>query len=160
MRSERSKRWVESKALARPPDFDRREQRGLVLAAYETVVVVRRQSGACGDSTIRRSTSRGLDARNGEPADDTDADRHLFVVYNLRGPEPRVRVISARDMTPHDESTSMSEHESLREIPEFGSEDEEREFWANRDSTAYVDWRRARAATFPNLKPSTKLEDA
>ena len=50
----------------------------------------------------------------------------------------------------------MSERNSLRKIPRFESEDEEREFWATRDSTAYVDWRRARAATFPNLKPSTK----
>ena len=56
----------------------------------------------------------------------------------------------------NDGNTSMSEHESLREIPKFESEDEEREFWANRDSTIYVDWRRARAAAFPNLKPSTK----
>ncbi len=32
----------------------------------------------------------------------TDADRLLFVVYTLRGDEPRVRVISARGMTPHE----------------------------------------------------------
>ena len=50
----------------------------------------------------------------------------------------------------------MSERKSLRKIPKFENEDEEREFWATRDSTAHVDWRRARAATFPNLKPSTK----
>ncbi len=50
----------------------------------------------------------------------------------------------------------MSERESLQQIPKFESEDEEREFWASRDSTAYVDWHRASAATFPNLKPSTK----
>ena len=50
----------------------------------------------------------------------------------------------------------MSERKSLRKIPKFETEDEEREFWATRDSTTHVDWRRARAATFPNLKPSTK----
>lgn len=50
----------------------------------------------------------------------------------------------------------MSEQESLQAIPSFESEDEEREFWATRDSTAHVDWSGARAATFPNLKPSTK----
>ncbi len=32
----------------------------------------------------------------------TDADRLLFVVYTLRGEEPRVRVISARDMMAHE----------------------------------------------------------
>lgn len=32
----------------------------------------------------------------------TDADRLLFVVYTFRGEEPRIRVISARDMTPHE----------------------------------------------------------
>ena len=32
----------------------------------------------------------------------TDANRLLFVVYTLRGRQPRIRVISARDMTPHE----------------------------------------------------------
>ena len=32
----------------------------------------------------------------------TDANRLLFVVYTLRGEEPRVRIISARDMTPRE----------------------------------------------------------
>lgn len=41
-------------------------------------------------------------------------------------------------------------------VPRFGSEDEEREFWAERDSTAYVDWSRARRMTLPNLKPSLR----
>jgi len=41
-------------------------------------------------------------------------------------------------------------------IPEFQNEAEEREFWANADSTEYVDWRQAKRAVFPNLKPSTK----
>lgn len=50
----------------------------------------------------------------------------------------------------------MSERKSLQKIPRFETEDEEREFWATQDSTAYVDWREARAATFPHLKPSTK----
>ncbi len=50
----------------------------------------------------------------------------------------------------------MSERKSLGKIPTFDTEGEEREFWATRSSTDYVDWRRARAATFPKLKPSTK----
>jgi len=44
----------------------------------------------------------------------------------------------------------------LKPIPEFKSEDEEREFWATHDSTEYVDWSQARRVIFPNLKPSTR----
>lgn len=40
-------------------------------------------------------------------------------------------------------------------VPRFRSEAEERRFWETRDSTAYVDWRRAERARFPNLKPSS-----
>lgn len=45
----------------------------------------------------------------------------------------------------------------LKPIPEFHSEDEEREFWATRgrDSTRFLDWRAAGLARFPNIKPST-----
>ena len=43
-----------------------------------------------------------------------------------------------------------------KQIPEFKSEDEEREFWAEHDSVEYVDWSKAELAVFPNLKPSTK----
>ncbi|RMF56705.1 MAG: hypothetical protein D6743_19830 [Calditrichaeota bacterium] len=41
-------------------------------------------------------------------------------------------------------------------IPEFQNEDEEREFWATHDSVDYLEWEKAKAAQFPNLKPSTK----
>lgn len=44
----------------------------------------------------------------------------------------------------------------LKKIPEFNSEAEERAFWESHDSSDYVDWRKAEAASFPNLKPSTK----
>jgi predicted DNA binding CopG/RHH family protein len=43
-----------------------------------------------------------------------------------------------------------------KQIPEFNTEDEEREFWAAHDSTDYLDWSTAERAVFPNLKPSTK----
>lgn len=46
---------------------------------------------------------------------------------------------------------------SLKPIPDFKSEDEEREFWATHSSVNYVDWSKARRdVTFPNLKPSTR----
>ena len=43
-----------------------------------------------------------------------------------------------------------------KKIPKFKSEDEEREFWATRDSGAYVDWKKARRIVLPELKPSLK----
>jgi len=43
-----------------------------------------------------------------------------------------------------------------KSIPEFRTEDEEREFWATHDSSDYVDWARARRAAYPRLKPSTE----
>ena len=41
-------------------------------------------------------------------------------------------------------------------IPQFKSEETEREFWSKEDSTQYLDWSKARRTNFPNLKPSTK----
>lgn len=41
-------------------------------------------------------------------------------------------------------------------IPEFQSEDEEREFWATHDSAEYLNWDNAERVIFPKLKPSTK----
>ncbi len=51
---------------------------------------------------------------------------------------------------------SKSKTKAEKTRPEFRSEDEEREFWANTDSTDYVDWDDARRVVLPNLKPSTK----
>ena len=44
----------------------------------------------------------------------------------------------------------------IKPIPNFASEDEERDFWANHDSIEFVDWSNARRLTLRNLKPSTK----
>ena len=41
-------------------------------------------------------------------------------------------------------------------MPEFRSEEEEREFWAKQDSTEFVDWRSAGRRKFPNLKPTLR----
>jgi predicted DNA binding CopG/RHH family protein len=43
-----------------------------------------------------------------------------------------------------------------KQIPEFKSEKEEQAFWASHDSTDYIDWSKAKRATFPNLHPSTQ----
>ncbi len=40
-------------------------------------------------------------------------------------------------------------------LPQFASEEEERDFWAEHDSAEYVDWSRAERVVLPNLKPST-----
>ena len=46
----------------------------------------------------------------------------------------------------------------FKPIPEFVNETEERAFWESprNDSTEYVDWTKARLATFPKLRPSTE----
>jgi len=41
-------------------------------------------------------------------------------------------------------------------VPEFKSEDEEREFWDKHDSTEFVDWQSAQRRKFPNLKPTLR----
>ncbi len=41
-------------------------------------------------------------------------------------------------------------------IPRFANEAGERAFWESHDSSAYVDWSKARKVTFANLKPTTK----
>jgi predicted DNA binding CopG/RHH family protein len=43
-----------------------------------------------------------------------------------------------------------------KRIPEFKSEDEEREFWATHSPLDYFDSRNIKRASFPNLKPSLK----
>jgi DNA-3-methyladenine glycosylase I len=49
---------------------------------------------------------------------------------------------------------------ALKTIPIFKSESEERAFWADADSTEYVDWPAARAVRFSNLRPSTHSVEA
>ena len=43
-----------------------------------------------------------------------------------------------------------------KKIPKFKNEDEERAFWATHDSTAFIDWKKAKRTLLPNLKPSVK----
>lgn len=44
----------------------------------------------------------------------------------------------------------------MKKIPNFKNEDEEREFWAEADSSEYIDWKKAKKIVLPNLKPSVK----
>ena len=43
-----------------------------------------------------------------------------------------------------------------KSLPKFKTEDEERDFWSNHDSTEFVDWSRAQKVAFPHLKPAVK----
>lgn len=45
---------------------------------------------------------------------------------------------------------------SLKPMPKFKTEKEEKKFWLTHDSTEYVDWSKARKVVFPNLKPTYK----
>ena len=41
-------------------------------------------------------------------------------------------------------------------LPNFKTEDQEREFWATHDSVDFVDWSKAETGSFPNLHPSVR----
>jgi predicted DNA binding CopG/RHH family protein len=45
---------------------------------------------------------------------------------------------------------------TMKKIPKFKTEAEERDFWANADSSDYIDWSKAKRVLLPNLKPSLK----
>jgi len=44
----------------------------------------------------------------------------------------------------------------LRKLPKFKNEKDEFTFWANHDSTEYVDYSKAKKMLLPKLKPSTR----
>lgn len=44
----------------------------------------------------------------------------------------------------------------FKKLPKFKSDSEENKFWQTHDSADYIDWSKAKLASFPNLKPSTQ----
>jgi predicted DNA binding CopG/RHH family protein len=46
--------------------------------------------------------------------------------------------------------------EQKKYLPEFKTEQEEREYWATHDSSEYIDWANAAMTIFPELKPTMK----
>lgn len=50
---------------------------------------------------------------------------------------------------------SKRKPKSKKAIPVFASEDQERKFWSEHDSTDFFDWSKAVQPTFPELRPST-----
>lgn len=45
---------------------------------------------------------------------------------------------------------------TLKKIPKFKNEKEERNFWLSHDSSEYVNYNKLENGNFPNLKPTTK----
>ena len=41
-----------------------------------------------------------------------------------------------------------------KKVPKFNIEDQERKFWASRDSSRYVDWSKGKRIVLADLKPS------
>ena len=41
-------------------------------------------------------------------------------------------------------------------VPAFQNDAEERTYWETHDSTAHIDWAKAKTVILPNLKPNTK----
>ena len=82
----------------------------------------------------------------------TTQGRRLFVAFTVR--RRLIRVISVRDM--NRENRKRMATITKKRIPEFRSEDDERKFWAEHDSTEFVDWSAARKTRFPQLKPSLR----
>ncbi len=70
-------------------------------------------------------------------------------IHNPRRPDPC-------NFSPRHESDRERDSIMKKKIPMFKSEDQERDFWSNQDSTAYLEWGKAKRLSFPNLKPSTK----
>ena len=45
---------------------------------------------------------------------------------------------------------------TMKKIPKFKTEAEERDFWATADSSDYIDWSKAKRVLLPNVKPSLR----
>ena len=50
----------------------------------------------------------------------------------------------------------MAKRATVKAVPTFASEREEREYWETHDAGPLVDWSNARQVVFPNLKASTE----
>jgi uncharacterized DUF497 family protein len=83
----------------------------------------------------------------------SDAGRALFLAFTTRN--NKIRVISAREQRKKTKDKYMNS--KRKPVPQFNSEDDEREFWATHDSTEYIEWSKAeRNPTLSRLKPSTR----
>jgi uncharacterized DUF497 family protein len=80
----------------------------------------------------------------------SDSGKHLFTVFTVR--HNLIRIISARGMNRKERGPV----DTMKKIPKFTTEAEERDFWATADSSNYIDWSKASRALLPNIKPSLR----
>lgn len=52
--------------------------------------------------------------------------------------------------------TNIRTKTKAKSIPEFRSEEDERQFWSSHDSTEFIDWKSAQRRRLPKLKPSLR----
>ena len=77
--------------------------------------------------------------------------------YFLTGPKEQQNTCHFSKGPKHEGKKERYMSSKHKPIPQFNSEDEEREFWATHDSSEYLDWNKAeRNPTFSRLKPSTR----
>jgi uncharacterized DUF497 family protein/predicted DNA binding CopG/RHH family protein len=109
-----------------------------------------------GEPLIAEDAKHSQDEPRYQALGSTIDGRRLHVTFTLRDGGRKIRVISARDMNRKERASKEPPMgKTLKPIPKFRSEAEERKFWETHDSTDYVDWSKAQRARFPNLKLST-----
>jgi len=57
-------------------------------------------------------------------------------------------------------ATIHSVPSTRKQIPSFSTEDEEREFWSDADSTEYIDWSKAKELRLARLKPTPRTSES
>jgi hypothetical protein len=68
--------------------------------------------------------------------------------------------LGVRGIIPRSQAAGILLSTMRKEIPSFKSEDEEREFWAERDSADFIDWSGAQLAEFPSLRPTRERKSS
>ena len=94
---------------------------------------------------VREDMRHGRNEKRYYALGQTISGRLLFLAFTIR--RNLIRLISVRKQ----ESIA-----SMKEIPKFKNEDEERKFWDTADSTKYVDWSRGKRKKLIELKPTLR----
>lgn len=63
-----------------------------------------------------------------------------------------------KNFMPHRKiQSNKTKQKSIKRLPHFRTEDEERDFWSTHELTDIFDGAKSAEVVFPNLKPSTKM---
>ena len=81
----------------------------------------------------------------------TKDNRYLFLVFTIW--KNKIRVISARDLN---KKERRDYYEKKLKVPEFKSDEKEKEFWKNIDLTEYYSKDDFKEVSFPDLKPTSR----